>query len=214
MLFLFFKELKYYLKNIKELTVIYGLLISIILLVPFGLRSEVDDLSKLGVAILWVALLASVNLGAMRLFRRDVESGEAELYQMLPHTLELIVLIKWAAFWLVIVVPLLLVVPVAGLLLAIDADQWRSLAIGLAAGSLALTALASLGGGLLVGESRAGALLSVITLPLSIPIIIFGAEFCRGDDLTGTGIAFLIGYALLLLPGMALSTAATIRASN
>lgn len=215
MLSLLLHELKYYFKNTREAIYIYGLFVSIVVLAPFGLPSGLGGLAVLAPLILWIALATTVSLGGMGLFQRDKESGALECYQLLPVPLEALLLGKWLAFYGFILVPLLMLLPVAGLLLGVPPEGWLQLAIGLGVGAAALSLIASLASALMVGLEKAGAVLSLVVLPLSIPVMIFGAAYCQKlGQLWQPSLLFNLGFAALMLPIYCLAGASCVRASN
>jgi heme exporter protein B len=212
---IFQHELKYYIRNLKEVIYIYSFFISIVVLAPFGLPGSSDGLQSLTPVLLWIALSLSVALAGMNLFQRDAESGRLEYYQMLPTALERIILAKWAALYLFVTIPTLLMLPIAAILLNIDVKQWAHYAIGLGLGAAALTMITCLVAALTAGVARAGAIVSLIILPLSIPVMIFGSDYCRQvGDIWQPNLVFLIGLTVFLLPITAFAGAASIRASN
>lgn len=208
-------ELKYYFKNKYEAIYIYSYFISILLIIPFAVTHE--DLGQVNLATLglWVALTSASAIGANTLFRRDREQGLLEYYQLLPVPLEAVIVAKWAAFYLFLLMPLIAALPIAGLLFSLSAAElWRH-ALGLIAGALGLSILATLLAALLAGIEKAGALLSLLILPLSLPILIFGVNYCR--DSLGTSqasIILIVGFAIFILPIMSWAGASAIRNSN
>lgn len=215
MLALLSHELKYYFRNINEAIYIYSLFLSIIVLVPFGLSAGAIGLLAIAPAILWIALAVAVSIGGMTLFARDGEQGRLEAYQLLPISLEKLLLAKWAAFYLMITLPLLAMVPLAGLLMGIPAAEWLHYAIGLAVGGAALSVLTSLASAVMAGLDKAGAILSLVILPLSIPIMIFGTHYCLDASQNWQpSLLFNIGFAGFLLPIYCIAGASCIRAAN
>jgi len=214
---IFLHELKYYIRNIKEAIYIYSFFISIMLLAPFGLRAggEAAELSLLAPVFLWIALAMAVALAGADLFTRDMENGRCEWYQMLPVALEAVVFAKWLAFFLFIAVPLMGALPLAAILFHIAPAALPHYAIGLGLGAAALTLVTSLASVLVAGMGKSGAVLSLLVLPLSIPIMIFGADYCqKTGSLWQVNLLFLGGFTLFLLPILLFSGASSIRASN
>lgn len=210
-------ELKYYIKNINEAIQIYSYYISIILLVPFAFNADAIGAFSFAIPSLWVALTSGVALGALSLFKRDEEAGHLAYYQLLPMSLEWVVAGKWLAFLAFVLLPLYGCLPIAGIVMHLSIDALWRCAIGLTAGAFGLTILSTLSAALLVGLEKAGALLSLILLPLTIPVLIFGAEYCRADLGTNepsANLLLLIGFACFMLPVMCLAGAASIRASH
>lgn len=212
---LFAYELKYYFNNLKELIYLYSYFISMILLIPFAGSYDAARLQSLGVIALWIGLASAVTIAANTLFQRDYVQGRLAYYQLLPTALVLLVLAKWAAFFVFVSIPLLGVLPLAALLYHFTATQMLHCAVGLMAGAGALTILSTLVAGLTSGLEKAGAVFSLIILPLSIPILIFGAQYCLDSTmLWQKNLWFLLGFSFFMLPIMCFAGAFGIRASN
>ena len=208
-------ELKYYIKNTKQAIYIYSYYISIILLIPFSEKLVGHEIQELAVIALWVALASAIGIGATNLFARDQDEGRLEYYQLLPGSLEGIVAAKWLAYLIFTLIPLWAAIPVAGLLFDLSGPAMTHLAIGLTAGATALSSIAALAAVLTTGIEKAGAVLSLVILPLSIPVMIFGAGYCREVSvLWQPNLAFMLGFSVLMLPIMCLAGAYSIRASN
>lgn len=208
-------ELKYYFKNKSEAIYLYSYYISILVLVPFTVSPEVMAQSNFATLALWVALASAVAIGAQGLFRRDREQGLLEYYQLLPTPLELIVAAKWAAFFIFIMLPLLAAMPFAALWMNLSVTHLWHHAIGLTAGAAGLTILSTLLAALLAGIEKAGALLSLLILPLSIPILIFGADYCRSSTNVSSGnLLLILGFTAFMVPIMCWAGASAIRNSN
>lgn len=208
-------ELKYYIKNTKQLIYIYSFYISIILLIPFASKLQNYAFQELAVIALWVALASAITMGAGSLFKRDQDEGRLEYYQLLPTSLEGIVAAKWLGYLLFTLAPLWAAIPVAGVLFNLSGSQMLHEAIGLTAGAIVLSSIAALVAALTTGIEKAGAVLSLVILPLSIPVMIFGAEYCRETSVIWQpNLAFMLGFAVLMLPIMCLAGAYSIRAAN
>lgn len=215
MLSLIQHEVMFYFKNKQEAIYIYSFFISIFLLSPFTLTSGSIEIQSLAPISLWIALATGVALGGQGLFTREHRDGRLEYLQLLPTGLEWLVLAKWLVFYGFLLVPLLLSLPVAGLLFQLSLPTLLRDAIGLSAGLAALSALVALVGAVTSGMEKAGAILSLISVPISVPILIFGAAYCRdGSSLWQPNLMFLLGLTLLLLPAMCIAGAYSIRAGN
>ncbi len=211
---IFTRELNYYIKNVKELIVISFLFISITLLVPFTFTAENGVPEGVGITILWVAMLCAIQLGSSHSWGRHAQSGELEQYQLLPWLLEWTVLGKMLAFFAVVMLQITLLLPLASLWLGIEPIEWPRLMCGLAAGGLGLVALNQLAAGLMAGTRKGAVSVGAIALPFSIPILIFGAAYCRQSAIAHETLGFLLGYAVFMLPVAAIAVAANIRAGN
>lgn len=208
-------EVKFYFKNKQEAIYIYSFFVSVLLLIPFALPVAESQLQGLGVMSLWIALACGIALSAQGLFKRDHEAGLLEQYQMLPIALELIVFAKWLAFFCFIATPMLLALPVAMLLYAIPQTAMLKCAIGLTAGAAGLSILNCLVAALTAGLEKGGAVMGLILLPLSIPLMIFGASYCNDVSAIWQGkLIFMLGFSTFLLPLMCYAGAYGIRHSN
>ncbi len=205
------KELNYYISNLKELIVISFLFISITLVIPFAFPASEGLPEGVNMAILWVALLAAMQLGVAQSWQRHADSGELELLPLLPWMLEATVMGKSLAFYLVMLLQIAIIVPLSALWLAIPARQWPQIWLGLAVGALAFTFLYQLAAGLMAGQRKAGALIGIIVLPFAIPIMIFGVSYLRQQQLWSDHLLFLFSYAVFLAPLHALAVASAIR---
>jgi heme exporter protein B len=215
MLSIFQFEVKYYFKSLKEVIQLIGLFISIVLLYPFALAKAGTANQEVAVASLWVAFTVTTSIGSIHLFDRDHRSGRLEYYQLLTGGLSGVIFAKWAAYFLFITVPLAAIFPVVALLVDIPVGAWSHYGVGLISGVMALSILNSLVAALLTGLDKIGAALSLIALPLTIPIIIFGANYLNnGAELIQPGLIFLWGFSLLMLPVLCFAGASAIRASH
>ena len=215
MVALFLFELKYYFKNTMELINIIGLFFIVILLMPFGQFGAAFDYRALAPSILWIALTLAINLGAVTLFRRDAEAGRLEYYQLTSVPLEGLILAKWAAYYLFVTLPLLALLPLAGILMGIPPVQWLHVAVGIASGALAVSMVATLASVLMAGLEKMGAITSLIVLPLTIPLLIFGTSYLATPaEWLGNSLLFLWGFSAFFLPVLCFAGASCVRASN
>jgi heme exporter protein B len=151
-----------------------GFILSVMVLVPLALGPDQALLSRLAPGMMWLTLLLSVLLTADRMFQQDYEDGSLELMMMGRLPFELVTFTKAIAHWLTVSLPLSLVAPPLGLMLSLDVDQLPMLWISMVTGSLALSMLASIGGAVTAGLRRGGLLVSLLILPLYVPVLIFG----------------------------------------
>ena len=147
----------------------------VITLFPLAIGPDPQLLARLTPGIIWVAALLSSLLALERLFRDDFQDGSLEQLMLLPLPLPAVVLAKVMAHWTVTGLPLLILSPLAALLLGMDVYGWKIMALTLLLGTPPLGVLGAPGVGLTVGLKRGGVLLSVLVLPLTIPLLIFAA---------------------------------------
>lgn len=211
MLTIFLDEIRYYMKNTQEVLYYYGFLLTILLLFPFMMRQDLVLLNELAFPMLWVALASVVSIGASQVWERDERSGRLEQYALFPLGAEPAVFIKWLSFYFVTLIPLGFLLPLAGLLAGTPV---LAMLIAIVPGAAALTAIASLVSGMLAGQVRGGAVLSLITLPLMIPVVIFGAQSVQDGVLIAGPFLFLVGMASLFVPLMCLAVSGTLRSAS
>lgn len=205
-------ELKYYFKNKEEAIYLYSYFVSILVLIPFAGSYGTLKLQSLAAIALWVGLASAIAMGAMGLFKRDQEQGRLEYYQLLPISMESVVVAKWFGFFLFVSVPLLAAIPLAGLFYGLSGTEMMRYAVGLMVGAVALSILSTVVAALTNGLEKAGAVLSLVLLPLSIPVLIFGADYCLNNS--QANLWFLMGFSLFMLPIMCIAGAHSIRVSN
>lgn len=169
-------------------------------LFPLGVGPDLALLSRIGPGILWVVALLASMLSLDRMFQADYEDGSLELLALAPLPLELTVLAKCLAHWLTTGLPVTILAPGLGLLLALDPAAYPTLVLALLVGTPVLTLIGSIGAALTVGVRRGGVLLSLLVLPLYIPALIFGvlAVDAAVDGLSARPHLLLLGADLLV----------------
>ena len=148
----------------------------LVTIMPFALGPDLALLARLGPAILWIAALLATLLGLDRLFQADADDGSLDVLINAKLPLELVVLVKCAAHWTASALPLVIVSPLFGLMLAMEAKPLAFVALSLVAGTPALTMIGAIGAALTVSLRRGGLLMAVLVLPLAIPVLIFGVS--------------------------------------
>ena len=144
-------------------------------LFPLGVGSEVDLLRKMAPGVVWVAALLASMLSLGRLFSADYLDGTLEQMLLAPQPLSVLVFGKILAHWMLSGLPLVLLAPVLGLQFDMPADGLLMLVAGLLLGTPVLSAIGAIGAALTLGLRGGGVLVSLLVLPLCIPVLIFGA---------------------------------------
>ena len=144
-------------------------------LFPLGVGPETAMLRTMGPGVVWVAALLASMLALTRLFASDYQDGTLEHLALSPHPLTLLVLGKIAAHWLVSGLPLVIVAPLLGVQFDLSADSQLVLLASLLLGTPTLGLIGAVGAALTLGVRGGGALLSLLVLPLYVPVLIFGA---------------------------------------
>jgi heme exporter protein B len=184
------------------------------ILFPFGIGPEPELLARSAAGIIWVTALLATLLALDRMFLGDWEDGTLELIRLSPLPLELAVLAKCLSHWLVAGVPVLLATPIVALLLHLDPASLPRLLIGMAIGTPVLSLLGSVGAALTLGARRGGVLVSLLVLPLEIPVLIFGVGATDAAILHEAGNAqlYILGaFLAAALPLCPLAAAAALR---
>jgi heme exporter protein B len=172
--------------------------------VPFALGPDQKLLARFAPAILWLGALLATLFGIDRLFQADEEEGALDQLLLAPLPLELLVLAKCLAHWLATCLPLVLLSPLIGLLLALEPAAMLPLMASLAVGTPAITLIGAVGAALTVSLRRGGLLLAVMVLPLAVPTLIFGVSAANAALVLGptpfhVPLAILAAITLLLL---------------
>ncbi len=147
-----------------------------IVLFPLGVTPNTDKLSVIAPGLVWVAGLLSTLLSLDMMFRDDYEDGSLEQMLLAAAPAEMLVTAKIIAHWLMTGLPLTLVSPFLALSLAMPERAIPALIISLGLGTLTFSLIGSVGAALTVGLRKGGLLLSLLVMPLFIPILIFGAS--------------------------------------
>ena len=155
----------------------------VITLFPLLMGPNPELLGKIASGIAWVAALLSALLSFERLFRDDYLDGSLEQLMLLPIGLPQVALAKVIAHWLLTGLPLILLSPIAAILLSLEAHVWWALVLTLLLGTPILSCLGAIGVALTVGLRKGGTLLSLLILPLFLPVLIFAAAVLEAATL-------------------------------
>lgn len=169
-------------------------------LFPLGIGADGALLRKIAPGVLWVAALLSTLLGLQRMFAADYLDGALEQLILTPQSLVLLVSGKIAAHWLVSGLPLVLLAPIIGIQFDLDASSLYVLMASLLLGTPVLSLLGSIGAALTLGVRGGSVLMSLLILPLYVPVLIFGAGavYANSVGLDITGHFSLLGALLIL----------------
>ncbi len=165
---------------------------------------------------MWVAALLATLLSLDSLFRADFDDGSLEQILLSPQPLFMLVLAKVVAHWSVSGLPLLLLSPILGVMMHLDADAIEMLMLTLLLGTPVLSLLGAIGAALTVGLRVGGVLLSLLILPLYIPVLIFGTGTVEAvsNGLPVSGYLAVLGALLALAATLSpIATAAALRIS-
>ncbi|MFM7433335.1 MAG: heme exporter protein CcmB [Gammaproteobacteria bacterium] len=184
------------------------------LLFPLGYTPELDKLRAIAPGVLWVGALLASMLALDSLFREDAADGTLEQFLICGQPLVGLVAAKTLAHWLLTGLPLTLMAPLLGIALGVPVAAMPGILSSLALGSVTLSLIGAVGAGLTLGVRRGGVLLSLLTLPLAVPVLVFGARATElaiaGESLTGP-LYLLAALAVLGATLAPLAAAAAVR---
>jgi heme exporter protein B len=170
------RDLRLALRQGADAAMVVMFFVLTVVLFPFGVGPEPNTLARISAGVLWVTALLAAMLSLERLFLADYEDGSLELLALAPIPLEAVVLAKCLAHWLVTGLPLMLAAPLLGVLLHMPAAGYPILILAMALGTPTLSLVGAIGAALTLGARRGGVLISLLVLPLYIPVLVFGVS--------------------------------------
>ncbi len=200
-------------QSADSLTVVAFFAIATVLF-PFGVGPEANVLARIAGGVVWVTALLAALLSLDRLFTVDFEDGTLDQLVLSGEPLSFIVLGKVVAHWLTTGVPLIIMSPILAVTLHLPAEGYLPLMLALLLGTPTVSLVGAVGAALVLGTRRGGVLLSLLVLPLYIPVLIFGTAAVEAA-LTGVSatpmLSVLGGFAVLALTLCPWATAAALR---
>ena len=166
-------------QGMDSLLVVVFFVIAVVLF-PLGVGPEPGTLARISSGVIWVAALLSAMLSLERLFQTDYEDGSLELLALSSLPLEVTVLAKVTAHWITTGLPLIVAAPVLAVLMQMETEGFVILIVALLLGTPSLSLIGAVGAALILGSRRGGVLLSLLVLPLYIPVLIFGVSAVDG----------------------------------
>ena len=183
-------------------------------LFPLGYTPELDKLRQIAPGVLWVAALLASLLSLEGLFREDAQDGTLEQLVLSGQPLAALAFAKTLAHWLLTGLPLTLMAPVLGIALGVPGSAMPGILSSLALGTVTLSLVGAVGAALTLGVRRGGVLLGLLTLPLTVPTLVFGARATElaiaGEGLSGA-LYLLAALAVLAVTLAPLAVAAALR---
>ena len=175
-------------------------------LFPLAISPESSTLSQIAAGIIWVASMLSVLLSLNTLFHNDFENGVLEQMAVSHYSLPLLILSKIISHWILTGIPIILLSPLLSVILFLDSESIFILMLTLLLATPSLSLIGSIGASLIVGIKNSGMLLSLLILPLYIPILIFAAsavsqaQFGLNIDLQMSLLAAILVISLMTAP--------------
>ncbi len=160
--------------------------VMVVSMFPLGIGPDPNTLRMIGPGVVWVSALLASLLSLPRLLAEDYRDGSLEQMLLTPQPPVLLALGKALAHWLIYGIPLLIISPILGVQFALPAEAIAILMLSLLIGTPILSLLGSVGAALTLGLRGSGVLLTLLILPLYVPVLIFGAGAVDAT-LAGTG---------------------------
>jgi heme exporter protein B len=170
----------------------------VVSLFPLAIGPELDTLRLIAPGIVWVAALLASMLALDHMFSVDYQDGSLEQLLLTPQPLTILVAAKILAHWLITGLPLVLIAPLLGIQYDLSSEAIGVLLVTLLAGTPALSLIGAIGAALTLGLRGGGVLVSLLVLPLTIPVLIFGAGAVEAS-ISGLGEAGHLSMLLAIL---------------
>ncbi|MBI1196020.1 MAG: heme exporter protein CcmB [Gammaproteobacteria bacterium] len=210
------REVKLAARRLPDVMTTLFFFVIVVSLFPLGVSPEIETLRTIAPGVVWVAALLASMLALGRLFGEDFRDGTLEQLLLAPQPLSLLVLVKIFAHWLLTGAPLVLMSPLLGIQFGLNGDALAVLVGTLLLGTPSLSLVGAVGAALTLGLRGGGVLLSLLILPLYVPVLIFGAgavEAVASGLGAGGHISLLAAFLVLALCGAPWVTAAALRIS-
>jgi len=210
------RDLRLALRQGSDAAMVIAFFVITVTLFPLGVGPEPNVLARIAAGVVWVTALLATMLSLDRLFQSDYEDGSTDLLILAPIPLELVVLAKVLAHWMLTGLPLIVTAPVLAALMNMPAGGYPVLILSMFLATPTLSLIGSVGAALALGARRGGVLISLLVLPLYIPVLIFavGAVDASISGLTPRPHLLLLGAVLAAaLPLAPWAAAAALRHS-
>ncbi len=208
------RDLRLALRSRHELLNPLIFFVLVVSLFPLAVTPSETQLQQMAPGVIWVSALLSVLLSLDRLFKQDYEDGSLDQLMLSPNPLVILVLAKVCAHWLLTGLPLVLIAPLLAVFMSVPDAALPALLYSLLLGTPVLSLIGAIGVSLTVAVNRGGVLLSLIVLPLYIPVLIFGANAIdvASDGMSVRGQLLFLGAVLALAVSLApIATAVALR---
>ncbi len=211
------RDLLLALRRRSDIFTVLFFFIIVVSIFPLGISFEKAVLQKIAPGVVWVAALLASTLALERIFANDYADGTLEQMLLTPQPLSVLVFAKTLAHWLLTGLPLVLIAPLAGLQYHLSASTIGTLMLVLLIGTPILSMIGAIGAALTLGLRGGGILVSLLVLPLYIPVLVYGSgaieAAMQGDVSLQPYYLLLLAFLLLALVFTPLATAASLRIS-
>lgn len=213
----FQRELLIQMRQIKYLVNSCLFFLMILFVFPLTLRPETELMRAIVPGLVWIAMLLAMLLSAERLYQQDYDHGVIEQWLVSGESLRIILSAKVLAQWLLNTIPLLFLSPLIAILFSLSLWETWILILSLLCGTPALLFLCALAAAFSVGINQKGALMALILLPLTLPLLIFGSGTLtiamQGLPISGY-LALLMAMSVIAAGFLPSAIAAVIRISH
>lgn len=211
------RDLLLALRRRSEIFTVLFFFVVVISLFPLGVGTEDEVLKKIAPGVVWIAALLASTLALDRLFSADYEDGTLEKIMLAPNSLSISVFAKIVAHWLLTGLPLVLISPLVGLFYHLPVNTIWVMMFVLLLGTPVLSMLGAIAAALTLGLRGGGVLVSLLVLPLYIPILVYGAGAISTSMMQAVSIEpyilLLLAFGLLAIVFSPWVTAAALRIS-
>lgn len=183
--------------------------IIVVSLFPIAITPDSDRLSEIAAGVIWISVLLASMLSMDSLYRSDYEDGSLEQLLLSPHPLFFMVLAKNLSHWLVSGLPVVLVSPLLAYMLNLPQNAYLILTCSLLIGTPIISLMGSIAVALTVGLGSRGLILAVITLPMSVPVLIFGTLSVQATTNSTSPVGFLTIMLAILAVSISLAPLAS-----
>jgi len=209
---LFSRDMALFMHRKQDVVTVLGFFLVAVALFPLGISSDPDLLRSIAPGAVWIAALFSTVLALDRLFAEDLADGTLEQQLLMPLPLILVLLVRLIAHWVITGLPIVLLAPAMGIQFGLSFDEIKILTLSLLLGTPVLVLLGAIGAALTVGLRSSGGLVTLLLLPLYVPILILGTSAVSSamDGMEVTAHFSLMGAALaisLVMSPLAVATA-------
>ncbi len=209
-----FRDLRLSLRQGSDVAMVVSFFVITVTLFPLGVGPEANILARIAAGVVWVTALLAVMLSLDRLFQSDYEDGSIDLLLLTPLPLEFVVLAKTAAHWALTGLPLIVTAPILAALMNMPGDGYAVLMLTMLLATPILSLIGAVGATLALGARRGGVLISLLVLPLYIPVLIFavsGVDAAIGGFSPRQPLLILLAMLAAALPLAPWAAAAALR---
>lgn len=171
-------------------------------LFPFAIGPEPATLGRIAPGVVWVCALLATLLPLDRIFEADMEDGSLDELLLCGLPLPAIAAAKACAHWLTTGLPLLIMAGPLAAMLRMDAEAQPALLAGLLVGTIDLSLLGTAGAAVVLGARRGGVVLPLLVIPLTVPVLIFGAAAADAAAMGFSPVSSLLLLVAILLAGV------------